>query len=447
MSFRLPLLISLILGSMFVPASVASSQSLPAYVPPTNKIGGGIASGIAQTLIRRGFAANDPRIYTTIRAVGARVAPLAAAAGSGATWLTVLSRLNLWAAGAVLLYQGITWYFDSNGKVVTKIDGEPIESFGVAQGGVCYFATGASFSCFGTPQEAFIWYQITNTVYNKFLSVSLTAEPNGTPAYNNGVRYSAKGTATRADNPSIIYTTQSLLIYVGTASMSCPGGQGIVNGACATSHLDKYTAAGSTSAPQTYQVAYDALPQEAKDARISPELLAEEANRHWIDAASQPGYDGVPFDVSKPVTNADLIPHRDAHPNDWPRTSDLVGVIPTSPVPIQPTNPNPDQVNPPSSAVKVDLGPDPGIKEPTLEQTPTDIFKPVADLLKPWTDWTMPTHTQQCPTWQAAPSIAGHSFSLDLSYHCTLADQYRAVITAAALLLWTLIAAFIVLSA
>lgn len=448
MRIRLSLLSLLMFGPMFVPAGVASAQALPAYVPPANKVGGGMANGITQTLIRRGFAANDPRIYATIRAVGARAAPLAAAAGSGATWLTVLSRLNIYATGAILIYQGIKWYMDANGNVVTTTDGVPINVAGTTQGAGCYYATGASNTCFGTAQEAFIWYQVTNTVYNKFVSITMTPEATGTTAYNNGVRYSVFGKATRSDqNPNTIFTTNSLLIYIGTASKSCPGGQGIVNGVCASSQIDKYEATATTSAPTTYQVAYNNLPAEAKDAPVSPELLADATNRHWIDAASQPGYDGVPFDMAKPVTAPDLTPHRDAHPADWPKTSDLVVAMPTSPAPIQTTNPNPDQVTAPTTATKVDLGPDPGIKEPTLEQTPTEIFKPIKDLMTPWTTWTMPSHAQSCPTWQASPSIAGHAFAVDLSYHCTLAEQYRAAIMAAAMLLWALIALFVVLSA
>jgi beta-mannanase len=100
-----------------------------------------------------------------------------------------------------------------------------------------------------------------------------------------------------------------------------------------------------------------------------------------------------------------------------------------------------------STATKVDLGPDPGIPAPTLETPPDDLFKPIKDLLQPWLSWQVPAHSATCPTWQAAPSISGHVFNIDLSYHCTFAEQYRSAITAAAIACWVVIAALIILSA
>jgi hypothetical protein len=87
------------------------------------------------------------------------------------------------------------------------------------------------------------------------------------------------------------------------------------------------------------------------------------------------------------------------------------------------------------------------VSAPTLDEPPSDLFKPIKDLLHPWMSWQVPAHAGQCPTWQAAPSIAGHVFNIDLSSHCELAEQYRHTIHAAAMACWVVIAAFIILSA
>jgi hypothetical protein len=447
MRLRPSLLATLLFGSVLFPSGVANAQAV-AYTAPASKLGGAIATGITQTLIRRGFAANDPRILSTITAVGVRVLPLASAAGSGATWLTLASRLSLWLTAGVLVYSGIRWYFDLNGNVVTKTDAQSVTSPGTMQGAACYWIMGASNQCFGTPQEAFVYYETTSTVYTDFVSITLNPEASNTTAYANGMRYSASGVGHRSDSSQTsTYTSSTAYVYIGTASMNCPAGQGIVSGACVDSRLSKYNPQTTSSSAQTYQQAYNALPQAAQTAQMMPDLVAEQANRYWKDAASQPDYNGVPFDVSNPVTGIDLAPHQQAHPSDWPVTSELVSTVPTSPTPIKSPYSDPNQVTAPSTATKIDLGPDPGTPAPTLDAPPTDIFKPIKDGLQPWLSWQVPAHSSQSPTWSASPSIAGHVFNIDLSYHCTFAEQYRSAITAAMLACWIVIAAFIILSA
>lgn len=430
-----------------VVATTAYSQALPVYIAPANKVGGALAEGITQTLIRRGFAANDPRILQTITAVGARIPTIAAAAGSGANWILLAGRLSPWVTVGVLVYQGVKWYFDSAGNVVTKTEPAAVVVGSVVNGASCYYAIGGG-ACASTPEEAVTQFVLATTSYTDLTLINLTPDAVGSTAYNQGRRYTGSISGHRVGDANTLWPASGYFIYLGLASATCPVGQAALAGACVPSKLDKYTPALVATASQTPQIAYNGLSQAAKDAALQPELAAETANRIWKDAALQPGFQGVPWSANDPVAGGDFLPHKSAHPEAWPITSDLNSPVPTTGTsPITSPYSNPNQTSAPTTAAKVDLGVDPGVGAPTLENTPTELFKPIKDTLQPWLSWQVPSHSAQCPTWQASPVIAGHVFSINVSEHCAVADQYRTLIVAAALAAWIAVAAFIVLSA
>jgi hypothetical protein len=446
--YRSKLIKLLLMFVSFFASGKSFSQAQPVYTPPANRVGGAIASGITQTLVRRGFAANDPRVVQTIQSIGARVVPLATAAGAGANWIGIASRLSPWLLLGVTVYQGIKWYYDANGNVVTKTSSGVPSSGGVQVGQPCYYVTGGG-ACASTPEEAVLEFVLRTTVYVDLTSIVLTPDAANSPAYANGRRYTAAISGHRNGDPNTIWPNASpYYVYLGTASISCPIGQGELVGSCVPTRLDRYNPTTQSSGSQTQQAAYNALPQAAKDYALNREVAAEYANRLWRDAATQPDYRGVPWNASDPVTAPDFAPHQTEHPADWPLTSEINQTVPTTgPSPITSPETNPNQVNPPSTATTINLGPDPGIAAPTLEQTPDNIFKPIADLMQPWLSWQVPAHSTQCPTWQAAPSISGRTFAINISSHCTFVDQYRSLILAAAVACWIVIATFIVLSA
>ena len=425
----------------------AIAQAVPntVFTAPAYKTGAAVGEGITQTLIRRGFAVNDPRILQTISAVGTRTAATVAAAGTGASMLATVARLSPYVTAGILIFSGVTWYFDSQtGKVTLQPAGttiQPIYSNGIQAGQLAWTIQGGSW---GSPQEAFSYVVAqTNLVYPNavFSNVNVTFV-NST---NANVSY-------HIVNPGIVtgdFTKQA------TASnwngITCPAGSGYVSGTgCTAAGLTNPNSGLSGSQVQSFTMpdAYTALSPTAKAAPLSPELAAETANRLWRDAAAQPGYQGVPWSSASPTTAPDFAPYAQTQPTSWPTTSDW-GSTPaptTNPITLPNSNPNATPTAP-SGSTKLDLGSDPGTPTPTLEDVPTDLFKPISDLLKPWTTWQVPAHAGVCPTWQASPSIAGHVFSIDLSYHCTFAEQYRSAITAAAIACWLVIAAFIILSA
>jgi len=217
-----------------------------------------------------------------------------------------------------------------------------------------------------------------------------------------------------------------------------------------------YPPTGQTETPTyvpamkpTAQVVAD-IPQAVVTSQLSNETLAALANAQWRAASLQPNYPGLPYDASAPITPQEVANWRAANPSSVPTLNDFISpaVNPTtSKVDIVAPTTNPNASNTATTGTTVNLGTDPGITAPTLEAPPSDLFKPIKDLMQPWLTWTVPDHSATCPTWQASPSIAGHVFSIDVSHHCTFAESYRSAISAAALACWVVIAAFIILSA
>lgn len=423
-------------------SGTAHANAEAVYLSPTNRMGAALAEGITMTLIRRGYAMYDPRIFDTIKAISARTA--ATVASSGMTWLGYLGRLSPWIATGILIYGGYKWYVNGDGTIKTEILIDPAKVGGIVQGGAYWVSTGIYGSDpYAVGLQSVIPSSAGWTVWS--FSFSGTDTLNG---YNrNKYTYTLQ-------HPSYCVNggCQSNTVYVEQHPTGAPGtcnsGTYFKNGAGCVAYNFKLTNGntGQSTTGQTYQQAYDALPQTVKDSALSPEMAAELANRAWRDAATQPDYAGVPWSSAQPTTKDDFTPYQTAHPSDWPKNSELPSAIPTPGSIVSPET-NPNQISSPSTAIKVDLGGDPGISEPVLGVPPTDLMKPIKDVVNPWLNWTPPSHSATCPSWHVTPSIAGHAFDIDLSYHCTFIEQYRAMISVAAMTTWLVIALFIILSA
>ncbi|WP_189461494.1 hypothetical protein [Jeongeupia chitinilytica] len=201
----------------------------------------------------------------------------------------------------------------------------------------------------------------------------------------------------------------------------------------------------------------DMLNQPLPDA-----LLAQIANRLWQIAASNPGYNGLPYSATNPITANDISSIRSQNPDITPKWNDLVNTTPSAPsyptvpispdpIPVTPTNPspvpnpNPSPVPNPSNNTQVNLGPDPGIGQPALEAIPSasDILKPLLDLFPDLRNFSMPGHSGECPR----PTFDVFGKSIQMNSQCDLAEQNRAVIFSIMTVTWLVIALFIVLSA
>lgn len=188
-------------------------------------------------------------------------------------------------------------------------------------------------------------------------------------------------------------------------------------------------------------------------------LTAQIANRLWQKAAAQPGYDGLPYSVSDPVTPADIAAIRAQNTSPMPTWNDLINKSPNAPgtttIPISPDlapvttdptpNPNPNPNPPPGS--QVDLGPNPNIPSPTLETIPTGlaILGPILSLMPDLKNFTVPVHAGECPKPDISLPLLDRTFTI--AAHCDIAEQMRGTIFAMMLAAWSIASLFIVLSA
>ncbi|WP_373989981.1 hypothetical protein [Duganella sp. BuS-21] len=414
---------------MFAIVVQVNAQSLPA------RIGQQIAAVVKNKVGLRGFAANDPRYGATVAAVGTAVVEIGTAvavAGTAPAWGTVLASAAIAGAVGYGLQALSNWLFNKDGTVTIPASGSapPVAGAGNcfrnAQGGACYNSvsdvlTGGS----GAPAG------YTNQYGTYTFSLGfVTCEP--LPGL---CQMPINGLVARADNSSgsFILTTKSAYVIV-VQGVGLP----LVNAD---------VMAGSTPA-QTVPVA-QALGMISDSDKAKPlpdQVIADLADAAWRQAASQPGYAGVPYSLTDPVTQADVGAARAANPSVPQATvGDLAEPVSSSNPLGQSAPSTSPSTNPASSSPQVNLGDDPGIGFPTLEATPTaqQIIDPLAGLAPSLKNWAVPAHVAECPR----PAFDLFNKHIVMDQQCALFDANRATLYNAMLVVWALIALFIVLSA
>ncbi|MEE7124198.1 hypothetical protein Q0S53_24490, partial [Escherichia coli O7:H7] len=93
----------------------------------------------------------------------------------------------------------------------------------------------------------------------------------------------------------------------------------------------------------------------------------------------------------------------------------------------------------------IDLGEDPGVKEPELEETPTarDILTPIINLLPFTNEFNIGSRSASCPVVEF--SVFNHQYRIDS--HCPLIEQNRSAVETIFLIIWGFVALRIILSA
>lgn len=228
-------------------------------------------------------------------------------------------------------------------------------------------------------------------------------------------------------------------------------------------------------APQTFatlDAAVSGLDATSKGAKISSDTLAKIVNKAWQNAASQPGYNGLPYSVTDPVTPAEVQAWQVENPALNPTINDLLvpAVAPggniqisvdasATPTPNPDPDPDPDPTPTPTPTpvgtanvnvvnvptVRVEWGADPGVAAPSLEQTPTAsaILSPLLNLMPSLRSFVVPSHSSVCPT--ASMNLFEKQLLMDA--HCTVLDQSKPVLYAVMAFVWLMLAAFIILRA
>ena len=227
----------------------------------------------------------------------------------------------------------------------------------------------------------------------------------------------------------------------------------------------------------------NSLPPEKLNEKVDPQLLADIANGLWKQASERPDYEGLPYPSTDPLTAPQVSAAAATQPGGMPRVGDALAPAskpnslalpdPVSGAVIDPntgkaTDPNtgkatdPNPVKVPDSTVvvkdgngnvevtvnnnvEVDWGQGNGITGQLTEETPemSSILDPIFSLVKPWTDFKLATHGSSCPVYSF--NMFNKDFSVDAV--CELIEPNKNSIGTAMLLVFSMIAIFIILGA
>lgn len=452
-----------------------------------------IAGVVEQQLVRRGFAANDPRFQATLEAVGVVANDsIANVAATGGMAIAGVAGLPVWATVAVGLGVGALVYGAyklmqlpdgtmavaansmTDQEVVTAVANPPAPAPDYATGP----ATGIPQVPPATGRPTTYKFKTTICDPNSSYCQGLPVLPSDVPFI-----WSVAGVYAYA-----IYTVNDYLnllawlVSIDQVSGNCNPGALIGNcyiewsspPAYSTEYgykhftgtgVYKYTTksngvVGSMPIPYQWQIyniqinsqytlppihgtldsMIPTLPSDFLNAPLSPDSLAKISDKAFQLAAANPSYQGYPYSLYDPVAAPDVNKWTQTLANPLPTGQDSLSPI-TGPVAM----PNPYGAT--SAPPPVDLGPDPAIASPGLEATPTasQILSPVLNLMPDLKSFVVPSHTSVCP--RPTATVWGHT--LALSGHCDLLDSpaVRDSLYAVMALVWTLVALFIVLRA
>ncbi|MBR7973942.1 hypothetical protein KDX01_12625 [Burkholderia vietnamiensis] len=484
------------------------------------------AAIITRIAISRGFAANDPRIAATLTSMGQastalNVVSTGAAVGLGflgaPVWLTIAAGVGILAAGSALVAGGVALSRSLDGKTISA--SQPAPALPVYTGPL-YQSTPPAAGVMPSPFDygaTMLGMQVYRTNSCMANDSSCSSYP-ALPASTEGLNFT-RNFGPLALVAATLGAVQSFELY----QLQYGGANGVVGGGTATSALGydvvavsvywqpnannttntlmesrtitswKMDASGNwykstdtgvvavtqwTPGPGVAPIAgndlsqiYTNLTAASLKQPLDPSTLAQLTNQTWQQASQQPGYQGLPYSVTQPITAQDVQPWALANPTAVPNIGDLfrpavnpgVPTVTISPT-VQPGDvsaPNPGSnpgttpgsnvnvVNTPSvnvvNKVSVDLGSDPGVQSPSLEATPTIsmILSPLVNLLPDLKHWAVPAHGAACP--EPSFSVLGHSFTL--TAQCDLAESNRTAIYTAFAAMFTLAALFVVLRA
>lgn len=406
---------------------------------------------IVQVAAQRGFAANDPRMYGTLYAIGKATASTAATVATGAlvagtspAWGSILLAAAASAAVGyavnVAIDGTVKWIFSPGDFPITQtVPGQAQPASSVDYGAAFVPASGTA-GCFSISMSGFFSSCVLEGQRDPFWDVSANRASNasicvpaGTPAPCNQVRQYGELNVANINKYLFDSGYHDQNGTVGSSNSSTP---------VTTSNLN-------------FSQAVAAIPPASLNVPADNAAIALILNQMWQQAASQPGYAGIPYSMSSPITAGDVAAWQSANPNSYPTVGDMVapvsnpstGFAPASSSDASPAvNPTPTgSTNAAASQPQVNLGVDPNIGAPTLEAAPSasQIISPISSAVAPFKSFVVPSHISECP--KPVFSVFDHTYLMD--GHCTIFEQNRQNLYAAMLLVWTLIALFIILSA
>jgi hypothetical protein len=419
-----------------------------------------------------GLVASDPRVINTLVRASYAIAAGAAVAGgitvgavTAPAWASVAVSLAVWNALPAITKLGtgaVNWLFRPDGKIDTSTDTTTGTSNtpGMTIGGFYYKAQ----------------YYIksgSSIIYSYIYGTDGESIARQARANNQIVVNQVFGTNTPVDtavtcvgiSPDPITCGGDTAAYssINGAPNSCPPGNYYLSGGTCTLFTYQVSAAAPQSAV-TPQAAIGAIPASELVRPLNPAIIAGLANQAWQRAASQAGYDGIPYPVSNPITAAQVQNWYNANPTIAPRIGDFTApnpvtatstvpwALPSNPSSTAPTTtataatvPNVGTINPASANPITNLGVDPVTAAPTLELTPTApmILAPILNMLPGLRTFNVIGHTATCP--KPTVSLVGKTITMDA--HCTVIDSIKPILQTAMLFAWAAFALFIILAA
>ncbi|MFZ6876270.1 hypothetical protein ACO0LF_29760 [Undibacterium sp. Di27W] len=500
------LLVIFVIIFMLIHQHQAQSQALPVVAPAANFVVNRAVGGVlTRVAIARGFAANDPRIGATLAGVSssltaANVASTVAGVGlaiAGApVWLTVAASLGVFAIGAAIVAGNATVSL-SNGKLVVDAPGgvpapaytpvvtsNPDRYAALEDLGLKVYRDAScqpSQYCYAYPSlpSGALPYQYNPNLGDStqgqawvvFFSLQdLVANlPDGFrksgTVYHQVLQDRAQDVKWDwVQPPHFEFSDNGTPRLVGIKQMTVT----CVSGPCSSTSIQSnwdstsgFVQVNIIEGARQYQnlaEAYPNLSSAVKSQQLSDSTIAQIADQAWLRAAAQPGYQGVPYSVTQPVTAADVAAWRAENPINAPTLNDLLAPANNpgiATVPVSPTvtasasdpTPNPGALTNVNvvNAPRIDLGADPNVVAPALEVTPTawEILAPIMSLFPELKGYQAPNHASACP--KPVFDIFGKSIVMDS--HCTIAEQYRSTIGAVMVSVWVIVGLFILLSA
>jgi hypothetical protein len=427
-------------------------------------------SGVIQSIaLKRGFTLDDPRFNATLNLMssdaGSVAGTVAAAVVLGSVsapaWASIAIAIGVGTVvnyGITLAIDGVVdWIFSPNGGDKTPItqkkkqQAENPTTGGLVEGGQ-YWKTNnyMASDAMSTIQAAFA--DAYNSTYSKFTTYGFYLDGCGVDSpttFNCIVKRVSK-----TDGTTVNYSNFRASFFSSGAPRNCPVGKVSNNTGCVTPAKLPETIPDLLKLP--LQEAINNLAPAELEKELSPEIIVPLIDKMWRDAASKPGYNGLPYRADDPVTSDDVEQWRKAHPQDWPKLKDFVNPQPSENQPwTLPKNPikteqdprasTPTDINPAANNPLQNIGPDPVVGAPKLEATPTalQILQPLLNLFPDFRAFSMPSHQSVCPK----PSFNAFGSTYVLESHCKIAEEQRSILLSVMAAVWLLAAAIIILRA
>ncbi|MCK3652097.1 hypothetical protein MZI65_12790 [Escherichia coli] len=392
-----------------------------------------ISGTIKNKITQRGFSANDPRYYGTLKGISGYLNSTASgskaytvAGVSGRSWLSVGLRGALLSRGTLIALAAsgaVAWLIETEDSVqikVKEITGEQgVKGFYWNIGAESYVTAteGAQSICQHNP-----------TFCQTYIVEQYNAD------------------STRSDLRTIkfyIDSSKTQLWASRTANLVSCG----TNKVMPTCQPDYVPGSNEVIKTVSVQDAINSISDTEMQTDLSPEVISDVVNNAWQKAASEAGYSGFAYDHTRPVTARDVTASTGAAKpavSDFLKPSDKPDfTLPADTTGTTPTNP--------STGEQVNLGDDPGIGPPELENIPagTEILSPLLSF-NPFEDSAGALNAEserikyaECPK----PVLEVFNGQYKLETHCTLLNNNAAMIGVIFLFIYSIAAFRIILSA